>query len=143
MGQATAERQADAEEFMETLAYLVENRVPENLRSRLESDDALADRLDYAARSAKIVLSLREDFLQLLERNRGRMPSLMDNRFELRRLPGHKRSTQSSSQGACAVERALTSRLSSPKRPVVRSSGSWPVSRKIFPWLKLTLSRHC
>ena len=88
MGRATAERQADAAKFLEMLADLVENRVPETLRSRLETDDALADRLDYAARPAKIVISLREDFLHLLERYRSRMPALMDNRFELRLLTG-------------------------------------------------------
>jgi WD40 repeat protein len=87
-GQATSEHQAAATEFLEMLADLVENRVPESLRSRLETDDALADRLDYAARPAKILLSLREDFLHLLERYRGRMPTLMDNRFELRLLTG-------------------------------------------------------
>jgi len=88
MGQTTSERQAAAAEFLEMLADLVENRVPESLRSLLETDDALADRLDYAARPAKILLSLREDFLHLLERYRGRMPALMDNRFELRLLTG-------------------------------------------------------
>ena len=88
MGQATSERQAAAAEFLEMLADLVENRVPESVRSLLETDDALADRLDYAARPAKVLLSLREDFLHLLERYRGRMPALMDNRFELRLLTG-------------------------------------------------------
>jgi hypothetical protein len=87
-GQATPERQAAAEEFLEVLAGLVENRFPDSLRSRLETDDALADRLDYAARPVKILLSLREDFLHLLERYRGLMPTLMDNRFELRLLTG-------------------------------------------------------
>jgi hypothetical protein len=88
MGQAKSEHQAAAAEFLEMLADLVENRVPESLRSLLETDDALADRLDYAARPAKILLSLREDFLHMLERYRGRMPALMDNRFELRLLTG-------------------------------------------------------
>jgi len=88
MSQAMSERQAAATEFLEMLADLVENRVPESLRSLLEADDALADRLDYAARPAKVLLSVREDFLHLLERYRGRMPALMDNRFELRLLTG-------------------------------------------------------
>ena len=88
MGQATSERQAAAAEFLEMLADLVENRVPESLRALLETDDTLAERLDYAARPAKVLLSLREDFLHMLERYRGRMPALMDNRFELRLLTG-------------------------------------------------------
>src|ERR1700722_15225238 len=88
MGQGKSEHQAATAEFLEMLADLVENRVPESLRALLETDDALADRLDYAARPAKVLLSLREDFLHLLERYRGRMPALMDNRFELRLLTG-------------------------------------------------------
>jgi hypothetical protein len=88
MGQGKSEHQAATAEFLEMLADLVENRVPESLRALLETDDALADRLDYAARPAKMLLSLREDFLHLLERYRGRMPALMDNRFELRLLTG-------------------------------------------------------
>src|SRR5277367_6647393 len=84
LGQATAERQKTTAEFLEMLADLVENRVPETLHARLETDEALADRLDYRARPGKVLLSLREDFLHLLERYRGRMPALMDNRFELR-----------------------------------------------------------
>ena len=88
LGQATPERQKATVEFLEMLADLVENRVPESLRTRLETDDDLADRLDYAARPVKILVSLREDFLHLLERYRGRMPAIMDNRFELRLLTG-------------------------------------------------------
>jgi hypothetical protein len=88
IAQAKSERQTAAAEFLEMLADLVENRVPETLRVQLETDDDLADRLAYAARRAKILLSLREDFLHLLERYRSRMPALMDNRFELRLLTG-------------------------------------------------------
>ena len=88
LGQAFPEHQKATAEFLEVLADLVENRVPESLRDQLEADDALADRLDYAARPAKVLLSLREDFLHQLERYRGRMPALMDNRFELRLLTG-------------------------------------------------------
>ncbi len=88
MGQATSERQGAAADFLEMLGDLVENRVPQSLRARLETDDALAERLDYSARPAKVLLSLREDFLHMLERHRARMPALMDNRFELRLLTG-------------------------------------------------------
>ncbi len=54
----------------------------------LEEDDDLAERLDYSARHARVLLSLREDFLHLLERWRRSMPSLMENRLELRMLSG-------------------------------------------------------
>jgi hypothetical protein len=74
--------------FRETLAALVENRPPGSLRGKLEADDALAERLDYNAQPARFLLALREDFLHLLERWRRAMPSLMENRLELRLLSG-------------------------------------------------------
>ena len=55
MGQAKSEHQTASAEFLEILADLVENRVPESLRSLLETNDALANRLDYAARPAKVL----------------------------------------------------------------------------------------
>src|SRR5262249_723560 len=54
--------------FRETLAALVENRPPPSFRATLEEDEDLAERLDYKARHARVLLSLREDFLHLLER---------------------------------------------------------------------------
>jgi Domain of unknown function (DUF2610) len=74
--------------FRDTLASLVENRPPESLRIRLEEDDQLVERLVYQARHIRVLLSLREDFLHVLERWHGSMPSLMENRFELRMLSG-------------------------------------------------------
>ena len=82
------ERKQDALLFRDALACLVENRAPEAVRRRVETDDALADRLVYQARPAKVLLTLREDFLHVLERWRRQIPSLMDNRFELRLLTG-------------------------------------------------------
>lgn len=74
--------------FRESLAALVENRPPSELRAILEKNDELAERLDYRARHTRVLLSLREDFLHLLERWRRTMPSVMENRFELRMLSG-------------------------------------------------------
>lgn len=77
-----------AEDFRETLAAIVENRMPSEVRAEIESDDRLAERVDYHAHPAKVLLSLREDFLHLLERWRRHLPALMDNRMELRPLSG-------------------------------------------------------
>jgi tetratricopeptide (TPR) repeat protein len=87
LGDRTA-RRATSGAFRETLAALVENRPPASLRVVLERDDDLAERLDYQARCARVLLSLREDFLHVLERWRRVMPSLMENRLELRMLNG-------------------------------------------------------
>lgn len=76
------------DDFRETLAAIVENRMPPDVRARVEIDDQLADRISYHVHPAKVLLSLREDFLYLLERWRRQLPSLMDNRMELRPLSG-------------------------------------------------------
>ncbi|MFM7867561.1 MAG: hypothetical protein ACKPHU_25395, partial [Planctomycetaceae bacterium] len=47
-----------------------------------------AERVLQSERICRLVLSLRHDYLHELERYRGRMPSVMDNRFELLRLSG-------------------------------------------------------
>jgi len=81
-------RREMADDFRETLAAIVENRMPDEARGIIESDDGLAERVDYHAHPAKVLLSLREDYLHLLERWRRRLPALMDNRMELRPLSG-------------------------------------------------------
>ncbi|MCX6879259.1 MAG: WD40 repeat domain-containing protein [Verrucomicrobia bacterium] len=83
-----AGRRDEAESFRDALASLVENRPPGSLRLRMESDDTLAEHFDFQAQPCKVLLALREDFLHLLERWRGAMPSLMANRLELRLLNG-------------------------------------------------------
>jgi tetratricopeptide (TPR) repeat protein len=77
-----------ADDFRQTLATLIENRMPEDVRERIGTDEELADRINYRAQPAKVLLSLREDYLYLLERWRREMPSLMENRVELRPLSG-------------------------------------------------------
>ena len=77
-----------AEDFRETVAAIVENRMPRDVRAQLETNDELAERLSYYAHPAKVLLSLREDYLHLLERWRWQLPAMMDNRMELRPLSG-------------------------------------------------------
>ena len=83
-------RRADVESFREALAELVENRPPESLNERIQQDPDLVDRVVFEEVGCKILLSLREDFLSQLERWRPVMPSLIDNRLELRLLSGPK-----------------------------------------------------
>lgn len=77
-----------AEDFRETIAAIVENRMPRDVRGQLRTNDELAERLNYYAHPAKVLLSLREDYLHLLERWRWQLPAVMDNRVELRPLSG-------------------------------------------------------
>jgi tetratricopeptide (TPR) repeat protein len=81
-------RRGMADEFRETLAAIVENRMPADIRAQIENDDELSERINYHAHPAKVLLALREDYLHLLERWRRRLPALMDNRMELRPLSG-------------------------------------------------------
>jgi WD40 repeat protein len=83
-------RPSDALAFRSALAGLVENRPPETLRQQIEADDDLADHFVFRALPCKVLISLREDYLYQLERWRRFMPSLMDNRLELRLLTGPK-----------------------------------------------------
>jgi WD40 repeat protein len=86
-GEVPARRSASAA-FRETLAGLVENRPPLALPALLKEVEGLTERLDYEARHTRVLLSLREDFLHRLERGRRSMPSVMENRSELRTLGG-------------------------------------------------------
>lgn len=83
-------RRADAQDFQEALAELVENRVPESFGEQIQRNPDMVDRIVFEEVPCKVVISMREDFLSRLERWRSAMPSLMDNRVELRPLSGPK-----------------------------------------------------
>jgi len=83
-----SKRPADAAAFMESLCCLVENRAPPEVCDQLRKDDELADRLQSSARPCRVLIALRDDYLHRLERWRQKMPSMMENRFELRQLSG-------------------------------------------------------
>ncbi len=77
-----------AEELCAALAVLAENRAPADLDARLADDDDLALRLRHDVRPVRVILSLREDFLHMLERWKRAVPAVMENRLELRLLTG-------------------------------------------------------
>jgi WD40 repeat protein len=79
-----------ANAFVDSLAALVENRTPPSVQSRIERDEELAEQLEYDSARCKVLLSLRDDYLYLLERWRKRMPSVMENRMELQELNGQQ-----------------------------------------------------
>ena len=86
--QGEVKREQDAVQVMRSLATLVENRVPEKIRLAIDEDEELFDRLDFDAQPVRVLISLRNDFLHRLERWHSIMPSMMENRFELRLLSG-------------------------------------------------------
>ncbi len=77
-----------ARSFLTELADLIENRPPAALREKLKADRGIVRAYDFQSRPVKIVIALREDFLSRLERWRRLMPSVAENRFELRLLSG-------------------------------------------------------
>src|SRR6185295_15457570 len=67
--------------FLAELGDLVENRPPEAVRVALKADSMAARGFDFKRAAVKLVLSFREDFLAEIEELKGRIPSLMYNRF--------------------------------------------------------------
>ena len=82
----TREMEERREHFVELLACLVENRVPDALAREMESKADLSQRYDFRQDDYRVVISLREDFLAHLESFKRRMPSVMENRMRLERM---------------------------------------------------------
>ena len=74
--------------LMSQIAGLVENRPSPELARRIDHDETFKTSFNFDAQPVKVVIVLREDFLSRLERHRREMPSMMDNRMELRPLSG-------------------------------------------------------
>jgi len=79
---------ARAATFIADLADLVENRAPKALEARLETDDSLAARFDFARGDYRVLIALREDYLAPLEGLKGMMPSITQNRLRLAPMTG-------------------------------------------------------
>ena len=79
---------ARAAAFISDLADLVENRPPHAIEAKLESDDEMAERFDFARSDYRVLISLREDYLAPLEGLKGVMPSITQNRLRLAPMTG-------------------------------------------------------
>jgi WD40 repeat protein len=80
---------AATEEFLTTLADLVENYIPAAVRSRLEANSGVLP-FPHDQPKIKAILSLREDFVWRLDGLRKSMPSVMHNRFVITRMNGEQ-----------------------------------------------------
>lgn len=90
IGARNEEQLRRREEFLTQLADLAENRMPAALEKRLEDGEIDPDRYDFDAAQYRLLLALREDYLSYLDREKGRIPSLMQNRMPLDRLTGQR-----------------------------------------------------
>jgi tetratricopeptide (TPR) repeat protein len=81
---------ARAARFIADLADLVENRPPASFEAKLEADDTLAEKFDFARSDYRVLLSLREDYLAPLEGLKADMPSVTQNRLRLAPMNGRQ-----------------------------------------------------
>ena len=79
---------ARAARFIAELADLVENRPPAALDASMESDEAVAERFDFARADYRVLIALREDYLAQLESLKKSMPSISQNRLRLAPMTG-------------------------------------------------------
>jgi tetratricopeptide (TPR) repeat protein len=79
-----------AEEFIQDLADLVENRPPRSIEVMMENEDSIVERFDFDRADYRILIALREDYLAHLEGLKAQMPSITQNRMRLARMTGHQ-----------------------------------------------------
>src|SRR6185295_16054104 len=79
-----------AQQFLEDLADLVENRAPKALEARFDADDSGIEQFDFARADYRILIALREDYLAHLEGVKTIMPSITQNRMRLARMTGEQ-----------------------------------------------------
>jgi WD40 repeat protein len=72
--------------FRNELGDLVENRIPAELATRIDNDEAVARRFNLRSHNYKLLISLREDFLPDLEAWCRLIPSLARSRVRLLHL---------------------------------------------------------
>jgi hypothetical protein len=88
LGQTDEAGRARAAQFIAELADLVENRPPRDLEARMDADEGLTERFDFARADYRVLIALREDYLAHLESVKGAMPSITQNRMRLARMTG-------------------------------------------------------
>lgn len=88
LAQADEAGRERAREFITDLADLAENRPPKAMDARMEIDDSLTERFDFARCDYRILIALREDYLAHLEGVKREMPSITQNRMRLARMNG-------------------------------------------------------
>jgi hypothetical protein len=79
-----------AAQFLEELGDLVENRPPRALEARIDGDDSIPERFDFARADYRILIALREDYLAHLEGLKAAIPSITQNRMRLARMTGQQ-----------------------------------------------------
>jgi len=79
-----------ADSFLNEFEDLLEHRIPDSVRERLEKRPVLASTYDMSKADFRVVVCLREDFLPELESVRARLKGIMLNRFRVQPLNGEQ-----------------------------------------------------
>lgn len=88
LGRHSESIEARCRAFLVELADLIEDRLPAELRARIEADPAAGEAFDFARHGCKVVFSFREDYLPEFEGLRGLIRPIMQNRMRLTRMTG-------------------------------------------------------
>lgn len=90
LGQSDDAGRSRAQQFLDDLADLVENRPPRALEERLEEDETAVERFDFTRSDYRVLIALREDYLAPLEGLKRVMPSITQNRMRLAPMTGNQ-----------------------------------------------------
>ncbi len=126
LGQKTERSAARVAQFAADLESVIEHRPPDSVRERLDAHPEEALAYDFQRQPVQFVLSLREDFLPLLDPLRSRMPSLLPHRFRLERMTAAQALTVIERGGRELVEPDVAKEIvdfvsTSQRKQVVRS----------------------
>ena len=111
LGRSSEDNQARTRRFLADLADLIENRAPDEVRQRLDSDPEAARLYSFDQQNYKVVFSLREDYLPQLESLAARIRSVMRNRLRLTRMDGLQALDVVLEPGGDLVDEDLANRL--------------------------------
>jgi hypothetical protein len=78
------------EVFLDELGDLVQGRAPAALKAEIEQEVEKAGRYDFVHHRYRVILSLREDYLALIEGLRERMPAIAAGRYRLLPMNGEQ-----------------------------------------------------
>ena len=111
-GHETPERGEDTEALLVELADLIESRVPNTVKARIDVNPEEAGAFTFHRHQYKVLLSFREDFLADLESLGHRlMPSVMHNRLRLGPLNGQQALSAVVRAGGHLIETDVAARV--------------------------------
>lgn len=88
LGDRDAAARARSHRWLQSLAYLVENWCPAEVKERMEQNEELLEEIDIGRPALRVLISLREDYLPHLDERVDEMPSIPVNRMRLTPLRG-------------------------------------------------------